>query len=624
MLNLSKEFEWTEEQLKIIQSAACDRLLVDAGPGTGKTAVLSARIAWLIEEANVSPGDIWVVSFTRTAVAELRDRVGKHLDDPQRTYGIRIATIDSYAWTVNSGFIPNANLIGSFEQNIQTLIELVRGHKGVFEYLSTVQHLFVDESQDVVGHRVELLLEIIHAIPGKAGVTVFCDEAQAIYGFADAKEPNAVKGTLPENIRNYFADFQCLELTAIHRTADPVLSSLYRQGRELLRSNLSGIEKLKQIRTAVRSLNHGKAFEIHEACDLPEDVADDSFFLFRTRGEALYAAHCTMDRPFRLRMAGLPHVLKTWLGVMFWDWARSDQTKEEFYERWSRRIPMGSKYRKDKCWADLVQYFGKTTTRVDVRYMNRRLASLSPPVEFCELEFGHEGPIFGTIHTSKGRETGSVYLYLPRGDGLRFSTNEAATEEAKVVFVGASRARNYLFVGNAMTNTGRTIEGVGRAFQEIGNRLASIHFEVGRAQDIDAEGLTGKNCFASYDSAKRAQSRIHALCKETTWAESHLKALPTKNQLAIFSERFGDEPIAFLSDRVKYDLRKVTRDLRLRHHSTDLKGLRILGCRTLAISEQSDVRHSLHSPWCDSGFMLAPLLTGYPVVRLSYAPENIR
>ena len=66
---------WTSEQLAVIQAPASARLVVDAGPGTGKTATLCARIAWLIETANLEPGEIWIISFTRTAVAEIRNRV---------------------------------------------------------------------------------------------------------------------------------------------------------------------------------------------------------------------------------------------------------------------------------------------------------------------------------------------------------------------------------------------------------------------------------------------------------------------------------------------------------------------------------------------------------------------
>lgn len=64
--------DWDLEQLEVILEAPACWQFVIAGPGAGKTAVACQRIAYLIDEA-VPPSRLLLASFTRTAVAELRD-----------------------------------------------------------------------------------------------------------------------------------------------------------------------------------------------------------------------------------------------------------------------------------------------------------------------------------------------------------------------------------------------------------------------------------------------------------------------------------------------------------------------------------------------------------------------
>ena len=103
--------KWTKEQQNVIDFRNRD-ILVSAAAGSGKTAVLVARIIQRILDPQ-NPVDIdrlLVVTFTKAAAAEMRERIGAAIEaecekDPQNTHLRRqsalihnamITTIDSF------------------------------------------------------------------------------------------------------------------------------------------------------------------------------------------------------------------------------------------------------------------------------------------------------------------------------------------------------------------------------------------------------------------------------------------------------------------------------------------------------------------------------------------------
>lgn len=70
-------------------------LAVIAGPGTGKTGTLTARIKCLIEKRRVKPSEITAVTFTNQAAGELRERLKRELANKRGQSLIQTGTFHS-------------------------------------------------------------------------------------------------------------------------------------------------------------------------------------------------------------------------------------------------------------------------------------------------------------------------------------------------------------------------------------------------------------------------------------------------------------------------------------------------------------------------------------------------
>src|SRR5205823_6682878 len=77
------------EQLAAVTLPSQSALIL-AGAGSGKTRVLTTRIAWLIQTGQVSPAGIMAVTFTNKAAREMLTRVSAML--PVNTRGMWIGT----------------------------------------------------------------------------------------------------------------------------------------------------------------------------------------------------------------------------------------------------------------------------------------------------------------------------------------------------------------------------------------------------------------------------------------------------------------------------------------------------------------------------------------------------
>ena len=103
-------------------------MAVVAGPGTGKTRTLVARIAHLIAQEGVPPKEITAVTFTRQAAQELRERLEAELGGKQALRGLTVGTFHA----VCLQHLPAKQLVGRAEA-VKVLAELLaaRGEAGI-------------------------------------------------------------------------------------------------------------------------------------------------------------------------------------------------------------------------------------------------------------------------------------------------------------------------------------------------------------------------------------------------------------------------------------------------------------------------------------------------------------
>ncbi|MDD6400424.1 MAG: ATP-dependent helicase [Lachnospiraceae bacterium] len=90
-------------------------MMVIAGPGSGKTTVITERIKYMIESAGVNPADILVITFTKAAAIEMETRFKKMTKG--RDYRVRFGTFHSiFFWIIKTAYNLGSNSVLSEDE----------------------------------------------------------------------------------------------------------------------------------------------------------------------------------------------------------------------------------------------------------------------------------------------------------------------------------------------------------------------------------------------------------------------------------------------------------------------------------------------------------------------------
>ena len=513
------DFKLDDHQRLIVEATENERLEVHAGPGMGKTHVACVRISKLIE-AGIEPSNIWLLSFTRTAVQEIRNRIEQFAEDSQSVLGVKIGTIDSRAWRIRCGFSDGEvdKLFGGYDASIRSVIDMIEEDpRDIKEFLESLDHVIIDEAQDITGPRARLISTMLKLLPEHCGITVFADPAQAIYGWTTDGE-----GVPEEDRVNLLGIFKSdpehsyiqRELQTIHRTNVPNLVELMEELRlDIYVNENIDIDTFKKRREIIVE----KANEQLGQFDPKElKTFQNALVLFRRRSEVLMASSLANSGNIRhrIRMSGLPPMVHPWLGRLFADYTDLTIDQDEFLGRWNAQDDLlGTDTDHESAW-NLIFALGQKGNVVHISEVRKKLARTPPEITATVPDLGTAGPIIGTIHASKGREADEVVLRLPN-DKVNLPKSDKLDEESRVMFVGASRAKNRLYVGSGFLRASfaPSLES-GRSFLPYKptrkSGLPAAQVEIGREGDLDPYSFVDKS-YHSQDQACEIQQQLAKL-----------------------------------------------------------------------------------------------------------------
>lgn len=142
----------TEEQKKIVFDDKSKTMLILAGPGTGKTMVLINKIAHMILDENYKPDHFLMLTFTRSAAHEFKQRLFQLLGD--LSYDIDIYTFHAYATELAGITIDRKKGIGVFEDLLCRVTEQLNNDEIVLPFKNAI---VLDEFQDVNNDAFEFI-----------------------------------------------------------------------------------------------------------------------------------------------------------------------------------------------------------------------------------------------------------------------------------------------------------------------------------------------------------------------------------------------------------------------------------------------------------------------------------
>ncbi|MDD3415458.1 MAG: AAA family ATPase [Lachnospiraceae bacterium] len=485
------------EQDNVILAKPSERIIVNAGPGTGKTYTLIEKLVAMINEETIDPEEILVLCFSRAAVEVIEKRLQSEFDEGKigmNWHSIDIRTFDSFATHLLAYVAENEKELLydgfsldylDYDGRIKAAIDVVKKSK---ELIEQCMHLVVDEVQDLVASRAQFVMQLIKSLPDDAGYTLLGDACQSIYDYQiQLGEIDSVKfySWLFKNQSNS----KFYSFTINHRQ----VSELELLGNDYRNAILTGNDKSRKDVTN-RIFNKVKELE---GIDLKTTEYDELLSVFgeksvgiltRTNGQALKISTLFRNKkiPHKVQKRLTDNSLNMWIANIFRDYENDTIDKDTFSELYEEKGDMS--FDADIIWAAIEKTQYESKDRYYVKDLLTGILKNSKTKEFY-TSAGDEQITISNIHRSKGREFDEVVLF---DDALFMGDQEKKNlMEHKVTYVAVTRAKEKLYktsIGTQYIKTDKN--GARRSYlTNLGFRKMKpylSHIEVGHNYDLEA------------------------------------------------------------------------------------------------------------------------------------------
>lgn len=429
---MSEEVLLDSSQEEVAFAAPEDRLYVVAAAGQGKTEVLLERIRSLRNDGLNPADEVLVLSFSRAAVETAQRRAA--LQGMER---VLILTFDALAARILLDESTDADaLSGSFGARIRRATELVRGPE-LPSLLESVRHILVDEAQDLVGDRAEMILAILEEVGSDLGFTVLGDPLQGIYDFQlDESISKMTSNDFRDRLIHDF-DAETVQLEGHYRATSPQMESLIAVADSIRTHDgdpdqaVQAHKELDRFRSTLVSSNF-----LDESGALDPSDTDTTAILASTNYEVLVASELLWQNGFNhlVRRRSQDMRADPWIYSVFSNLEARSYSESVILEKLSGI----DNELKEQRWAQLKTAEGdfRSHSSLNVGLLGMRLRTRSVPLGLTVKD--QSSLTVSTVHRSKGLEFTNV-IYLPPHPKSRAA--EISWPTARQKYVAVSRAR---------------------------------------------------------------------------------------------------------------------------------------------------------------------------------------